>query len=63
MNALTDVNLTSIMEREGIYTIKRWNVGPYSVELRDGRSGTGATVGEALAKAKADDLSWLRVAS
>lgn len=48
------INLTAIMEREGIRCIKRWAVGPYTVEMSDGRVGTGANVGEAFAKAKAD---------
>ncbi len=51
----TSVNLTAIMEREGIRSITRvFSRGPYSVELVDRRVGTAATIGEALTKAKAD---------
>lgn len=55
METDTSVNLTAIMEREGIRRIERVFVrGPVQVELIDRRVGTAATVGEALAKAKAD---------
>lgn len=51
----TSVNLTAIMEREGIRHIWRvFGKGPFHVELDDRRVGTAATVREALAKAKAD---------
>lgn len=63
MSPQTDVNLTEIMKREGIHTITQWAVGPFTVVLKDARCGTADTVGAALAKAKADDMAWLRVAS
>lgn len=46
-----DIDLTAIMEAEGIVKIERF--GPrYSVLLFDGRLGIDATIGGALAKAK-----------
>ena len=62
MNALTasaDIDLTAIMQREGIDKIERYP-GRYSVVLNDGRLGIGKTVGEALAKAKAPDADNVR---
>lgn len=51
-----DVNLTAIMEREGIEKVQRYKTfGKWSVLLDDGRLGTGATVGEALDNAKRPD--------
>ncbi len=56
MNAQTrieppPVNLTALMEREGIVKIERF-VNRYSVVLHDGRQASALTVGEALEKAK-----------
>ena len=63
MNDATDIDLTAIMEREDIVMVRRWKVGPYyTVELGGGQIGTGGNVSAALAAAKADDLSWLKVA-
>lgn len=62
MNALTDVNLTEIMEREGIAAIKRWPAGRFSVELDNGNFGVGRSVGNALAKAKTGADSLRRAA-
>ena len=55
----TDINLTAIMEREGIASIRRTIIGArFCVALDDGRVGVGATVGEALAAAQvSDDLA------
>lgn len=51
----TGINLTAIMEREGIENIRRYRAfGRICVTLETGQVGTGATVGEALAKAKQD---------
>ena len=54
MNRKTDIDLTAIMEREGITNIRR-TMGLVCVSLHDGRVGTGATVGAALDSAKASD--------
>ncbi len=54
MNAQTALNLTAIMEREGITNIRR-TMDRYCVSLADGRVGVGGTVSEALAKAQASD--------
>lgn len=48
-----DFDLTAIMEREDIDTIKRHRGGWFMVALFDGRCGSGNSVGEALANAKA----------
>lgn len=53
------MNLTALIEREGIAKIERY-INRYSVVLNDGRLGIGATVGEALAKAKAPDADNVR---
>jgi hypothetical protein len=51
----TGINLTAIMEREGITDIKRWRIiNRITVTLASGQVGSGRTVGEALAKAKQD---------
>lgn len=64
MTRSTDIDLTAIMEREGIRKIERLLVGKCVVLLDDGRLGIGATVGEALAKAKAPDAeNILRLAA
>ena len=47
-----DVNLSAIMEREGIYQVRRYLEGRFTVQLHDGRSGIGGSVGEALSNAK-----------
>ncbi len=58
MDRLKSVNLTAIMEREGIASITRWRVGNcFTVELFNGHSGRGGTVGEALADAKANGIA------
>ena len=50
---MNDIDLTAIMEREGIEKIKRYKaLGKWSVILDDGRLGEGRSVGAALAKAK-----------
>lgn len=49
------INLTAIMERDDIQHIQRYKpFGLFCVTLYNGQVGTGKTVGEALAKAKAD---------
>lgn len=50
-----DFNLTRLMLRNDIEAIKRWSQGRFSVRLQDGRVGVGLSVGEALAKALADN--------
>lgn len=56
------MNLTALIEREGIAKIERY-VNRYSVVLNDGRLGIGATVGEAIEKAKRPDaMNILRAA-
>lgn len=55
-----DVNLTRLMLRNDVVCVKRWIAGRFSVELQDGRLGIGASVGEALEKAKAPDASNIR---
>jgi hypothetical protein len=58
-----DVNLTAIIDREGIESVRKWLGGlRYSVTLDDGRHGVGRTVGEALEKAKASTFSIRRAA-
>ncbi len=58
MDRLQSVNLTAIMEREGIASIKRWRVTDcFTVELVNGHSGRGGTVAEALADAKANGIA------
>lgn len=47
------INLTAIMQSEGILRIADIGSGQFSVWLRGGRCGTGRTVGEALERAKA----------
>lgn len=48
-----DINLTALMEREGIAKVQRYKaLGKWSVLLDDGRLGEGNSVGAALAKAK-----------
>lgn len=59
-----DVDLTAIMERDGIETVRRWPLARrYSVTLVDGRNGVGVTVGEALAKALKADAENIRRAA
>lgn len=57
------MNLSEIMEREGIYQIRRYLVGRFSVTLDDGRIGVGQDVGEALVKAKRPDADSVREAA
>ena len=61
MNTSLDINLTEIMQHEGIRKIECY-LHLFSVVLKDGRLGIGPSVGEALAKAKAPDaqnvLRW-----
>jgi hypothetical protein len=52
LDAITDVNLTAIFEREGIKKVERLSCF-YAVLLMDGRIGVAQSVGDALAKAKA----------
>lgn len=54
MTPVADVNLTAIFEREGIRKIEKLSCY-YAVCLFDGRVGSGLSIGEALAKAKAPD--------
>lgn len=49
---MNDVNLSEIMEREGIYQIRCYKAGFFSVILHDDRRGDGQTVGEALSNAQ-----------
>ena len=59
MTKTTDINLTAIMEREGIASIRRTLIGArFCVALDDGRVGVGASVADALAAAQvSDDLA------
>lgn len=57
------MNRETFMEREGIYQIRHYLSGPFSVTLHDGRIGVGRTVDEALAKAKAPDADSVREAA
>ncbi|SCY69779.1 hypothetical protein SAMN05660666_02533 [Novosphingobium aromaticivorans] len=51
----TGINLTAIMEREGITDVHHFKaLGLFSVTLKTGQVGSGKTVGEALSKAKQD---------
>ena len=61
MKRKIDIDLTAIMERDGIANIRR-TMGLYCVSLQDGRVGVGDTVGDALAKAQASDdmATWAR---
>lgn len=52
MDHITDINLTEIMDREGIACVKRYLVGRYYVELDNGNFGVADTVGNALEAAK-----------
>lgn len=52
LDTVTDVNLTAILQREGIRKIERLSEF-YTVVLFDGRMGVSRSVGAALAKAKA----------
>ena len=63
MNAQTSINLTALIEREGIDRIRHYRaLEKFSVVLIDGRLGIGPTVGEALEQAKSPDaqnvLRW-----
>lgn len=49
-----DLHLTRIMLRDDVEVISRYSQGRFAVRLQDGRVGVGLSVGEALAKAKAD---------
>lgn len=60
---MNDVDLTAIMQREGIERITSYLVGRYSVMLHDGRFGVGKSVGEALDKAKAADADNIKMAA
>lgn len=53
MTCTQAINLTEIMQNEGILRIADIGGGQFSVWLRGGRCGTGRTVGEALERAKA----------
>lgn len=57
------MNLSEIMEREGIYQIRRYLVGRFSVTLDDGRIGVGQDVGEALVKAKRPNADSVELAA
>lgn len=57
------MNRETFMEREGIYQIRRYLVGRYSVTLHDGRIGVGQTVDEALENAKRPDAVRLEIAA
>lgn len=57
--AAADVDLTAIMRREGIETIRQYRVGMFFVQLFDGYGGTARTVGEALAKARGPQRMWM----
>jgi hypothetical protein len=52
---MNDIDLTAIMERDGIEKIKRHLGGWYLVRLFDGRCGSGNSVGEALGNAKSPE--------
>lgn len=49
---MIDTNLSALMEREGIYQVRRYLEGRFTVRLHDGRSGIGGSVREALQAAK-----------
>ena len=50
MNSKT---IAEAMEREGVFQLRRWMDGQFSVELRDGRKGYGKTFRAAINDAKA----------
>ncbi len=52
-----DIDMTAIMDAECIRSVHRWSapINRTSVTLVDGRTGVGATVGEALANARHDN--------
>tara|TARA_R100001530_G_scaffold32024_1_gene25169 strand:+ start:196 stop:372 length:177 start_codon:yes stop_codon:yes gene_type:complete len=49
---MNDPTLSQAMIEAGIYQVRYYLEGRFSVQLRDGRSGIGATVSEALANAQ-----------
>jgi hypothetical protein len=57
-----DVDLTGLMQRENIAKVERF-AHRFSVVLMDGRIGIGASVGEALDKAKRPDAENVRRAA
>ena len=60
---MKDAAFIAWMERESIAKIGRWPQRRISIELFDGRFGVGATVSEALAKAKAGADNIRKVAA
>ena len=65
MNAMSPIRQRTTAEamiEEGIYQIRCYRAGAFSVQLHDGSLGVGETVSEALDKAKAGNVNVLRVA-
>lgn len=52
---MNDPTLSQVMAEAGIYQVRYYLEGRFSVRLRDGRFGTGKTITEALAKAQHPD--------
>jgi len=52
---VADVDLTAIMQREGVRRVEQYRNGMFSVELFDHRVGAGHTVAAALDKARQPD--------
>lgn len=63
MNEQTAIDLTAIMRAEGIKKIEDYGAGFFLVLLKDGRCGSGNSVGEALAKAKQPEAMNVRKAA
>lgn len=49
---MNDPTLSKVFVEAGIYQVRYYLEGRFSVRLRDGRFGTGKTISEALANAQ-----------